>query len=107
GGTFRCGIPDFKMEKWLIDRRMEQMAAEGVRFRTGVRVGVDVQGDELRKEFDAIVLSCGATKPRDLSVPGRELQGIHFAMEFLPLQNKSVAGDTVPNQIVANGEEVV
>jgi len=107
GGLLRYGIPDFKMEKWLIDRRMEQMAAEGVRFRTGVRVGVDVQGDELRKEFDAIVLSCGATKPRDLPVPGRELQGIHFAMEFLPLQNKVVAGDTVPNQIVATGKKVV
>src|SRR5439155_2501863 len=81
GGLLRYGIPDFKMEKWLIDRRTEQMAAEGVTFRTSVRVGVDVTGDELRREFDAIVLSCGATKPRDLPVPGRELGGVHFAME--------------------------
>src|SRR5437660_620896 len=107
GGLLRYGIPDFKMEKWLIDRRMEQMAAEGVTFRMGVRVGVDVKGDALRRDFDAIVLSCGATKPRDLPVPGRELQGIHFAMEFLPLQNKVVAGDTVPNQILATGKKVV
>src|SRR5256712_4487782 len=95
------------MEKWLIARRTEQMAAEGVTFRTSVRVGVDVTGDELRREFDAIVLSCGATKPRDLPVPGRELRGIHFAMEFLPQQNKVVAGDQVPGQILATGKQVV
>src|SRR5215470_1094309 len=80
GGLLRYGIPDFKMEKWLIDRRMEQMAAEGVTFRTGVRVGVEVDGGELRRSFDAIVLSTGAARPRDLPVPGRELSGIHFAM---------------------------
>ena len=107
GGLLRYGIPDFKMEKWLIDRRTEQMAAEGVTFRTSVRVGVDVPGDELRREFDAIVLSCGATKPRDLPVPGRELPGIHFAMEFLPQQNKVNAGDQVDGQILATGKRVV
>jgi glutamate synthase (NADPH/NADH) small chain len=107
GGLLRYGIPDFKMEKWLIDRRMEQMAAEGVTFKTSVNVGVDVTGDQLKKEFDAVVLSCGATKPRDLPVPGRELRGIHFAMEFLPQQNKVVAGDTVSGQILARGKNVV
>ncbi|TMA69180.1 MAG: glutamate synthase, partial [Deltaproteobacteria bacterium] len=76
-------------------------------FRTGVRVGVDVHADELRRAFDVIVLSCGATKPRDLPVPGRELRGIHFAMEFLPQQNKVVAGDEVPGQILATGKRVV
>jgi glutamate synthase (NADPH/NADH) small chain len=95
------------MEKWLIDRRMEQMAAEGVRFLTGMHVGKDVTGEQLRREFDAVVLSCGATKPRDLPVPGRDLRGIHFAMEFLPQQNKVNAGDTVAGQIMATGKRVV
>jgi glutamate synthase (NADPH/NADH) small chain len=95
------------MEKWLIDRRMEQMAAEGVTFRTSVRVGVDVTGDALRRDFDAVVLACGATKPRDLPVPGRDLRGIHFAMDFLPQQNRVVAGDRVPGQILASGKRVV
>jgi glutamate synthase (NADPH/NADH) small chain len=107
GGLLRYGIPDFKMEKWLIDRRMEQMAAEGVRFLTSMNVGVDVTGEQLRREFDAVVLSCGATKPRDLPVPGRDLQGIHFAMNFLPQQNKVNAGDTVPGQLLATGRRVV
>jgi glutamate synthase (NADPH/NADH) small chain len=107
GGLLRYGIPDFKMEKWLIDRRMEQMAAEGVTFRTSVNVGVDVIGSDLQREFDAVVLSCGATKPRDLPVPGRELGGIHFAMEFLPQQNKVGAGDRVEGQILATGKKVV
>jgi glutamate synthase (NADPH) small chain len=107
GGLLRYGIPDFKMEKGLIDRRMEQMAAEGVTFRTGVRVGVEVDADELRRDFDATVLSTGATRPRDLPVPGRELRGIHFAMEFLPQQNKVVAGDAVTGQIHARGKRVV
>src|SRR5262249_57976142 len=107
GGLVRYGIRDCKMEKWLIDRRVAQMTSEGVTFRTSVNVGVDVTGDQLRQEFDAIVLSCGATKPRDLPVPGRELAGIHFAMEFLPLQNKVVAGDSVPGQILATGKQVV
>jgi glutamate synthase (NADPH/NADH) small chain len=107
GGLLRYGIPDFKMEKWLIDRRMEQMAAEGVTFRTSVNVGVDVGGDDLRREFDAVVLSCGATKPRDLPVSGRDLRGIHFAMDFLPQQNKVNAGDRVDGQIKATGKRVV
>ena len=107
GGLLRYGIPDFKMEKHLIDRRMAQMSAEGVTFKTGVHVGIDVRADVLRREFDAVVLSGGATKPRDLAVPGRELAGIHFAMEFLPQQNKVVAGDRVANQILATGKRVV
>jgi len=107
GGLLRYGIPDFKMEKWIIDRRMEQMAAEGVTFRTGVHVGVDVKGDALRRDFDAVVLSTGATRPRDLPVPGRELKGIHFAMEFLPQQNKVGAGDRIDGQILATGKRVV
>jgi glutamate synthase (NADPH/NADH) small chain len=107
GGLLRYGIPDFKMEKHLIDRRMEQMAAEGVTFRTSTRVGIDVTGDALRKAFDAVVLSCGATRPRDLKLPGRELRGVHFAMEFLPQQNKIVAGDRVAKQILATGKRVV
>jgi glutamate synthase (NADPH) small chain len=107
GGLLRYGIPDFKMEKHIIDRRMEQMAAEGVTFRTSVNVGVDVTGADLQRDFDAIVLSCGATKPRDLPVPGRELNGIHFAMDFLPQQNKVVAGDRVANQLRATGKRVV
>jgi len=107
GGLLRYGIPDFKMEKSHIDRRMEQMAAEGVTFRTGVHVGIDVRGEQLQRDFDAIVLSCGATRPRDLPVPGRELRGIHFAMQFLPQQNKVVAGDRVPDQIIAGGKRVV
>jgi glutamate synthase (NADPH/NADH) small chain len=107
GGLLRYGIPDFKMEKHLIDRRMAQMEAEGVVFRPGVDVGVDVSGDELRAGFDAVVLAAGATQPRDLPVPGRELRGIHFAMEFLPQQNKVVAGDRVADQILATGKRVV
>jgi glutamate synthase (NADPH/NADH) small chain len=107
GGLLRYGIPDFKMEKHLIDRRMQQMAAEGVTFKTSVHVGVDVEADELRRQFDAVVLSGGATKPRDLPVPGRELAGIHFAMDFLPQQNKVVAGDAVAKQILATGKRVV
>jgi glutamate synthase (NADPH/NADH) small chain len=95
------------MEKHIIDRRMEQMAAEGVTFRTSVNVGVDVTGSDLQRDFDAVVLSCGATKPRDLPVPGRELNGIHFAMDFLPQQNKVVAGDRVSNQLRATGKRVV
>src|SRR5688572_6640232 len=107
GGLLRYGIPDFKMEKWLIDRRMEQMAAEGVTFRTSVVVGLDVTGEQLQGDYDAVVLSTGATKPRDLAVPGRELAGVHFAMEFLPQQNKVVAGDKVHGQILATGKRVV
>jgi glutamate synthase (NADPH/NADH) small chain len=107
GGLLRYGIPDFKMEKHLVDRRMTQMQAEGVTFRPKTNVGVDYPVDRLRTEFDAVVLSGGATQARDLPVPGRELKGIHFAMEFLPQQNKVVAGDTIPNQITATGKRVI
>src|SRR5215831_13406040 len=107
GGLLRYGIPDFKMEKHLIDRRMEQMAAEGVTFRPNTNLGVDYPTDRLRKEFDAVALAGGATWARDLPVPGRELKGIHFAMEFLPQQNKVVAGDVVNGQILATGKRVV
>jgi glutamate synthase (NADPH) small chain len=107
GGLLRYGIPDFKMEKHLIDRRIEQMAAEGVTFRTGVHVGVTMMGSELLSQFDAVALTGGSEKPRDLPVPGRELDGVHFAMEFLPQQNKRVAGDNVPGQILATGKHVV
>src|SRR5262245_44841095 len=107
GGLLRYGIPDFKMEKHLVDRRMEQMRAEGVTFVTGVNIGFDVPTAELRTSFDAICLAGGATQPRDLPIPGRELEGIHFAMEFLPQQNKVVAGDSVANQLTAHGKRVV
>jgi glutamate synthase (NADPH/NADH) small chain len=107
GGLLRYGIPDFKMEKHLIDRRIEQMRAEGVTFRTGINVGKDLPAAKLVADFDAVVLSGGSEKPRDLPVPGRELAGIHFAMEFLPQQNKVVAGDKVPGQLKATGKHVV
>jgi glutamate synthase (NADPH/NADH) small chain len=107
GGLLRYGIPEFKMEKWVLDRRLDQMTAEGVQFRTGVNVGQTITGDQLQKEFDAILLAGGAEQPRDLPVPGRELNGIHFAMEFLPQQNKRCAGDEVSDQILATGKHVV
>jgi len=107
GGLLRYGIPDFKMEKHLIDRRMEQMRAEGVEFRVNQNVGAAIPAKKLIDEFDAVVLSGGAENPRDLPVPGRELDGVHFAMEFLPQQNKVVAGDKVPDQILATGKHVV
>ena len=107
GGLLRYGIPDFKMEKSLIDRRMEQMCGEGVEFRTGQDIGRTVPAQQLIDEFDAVVMAGGAEKPRDLPVPGRELAGVHFAMEFLPQQNKVVAGDKVPDQIKATGKHVV
>ena len=107
GGLLRYGIPDFKMEKHHVDRRVEQMAAEGVTFRTGVHVGVTLPAKQLLGEFDAVALTGGAEKPRELPVPGRELNGVHFAMEFLPLQNQAVAGDKVANQILATGKHVV
>ncbi len=108
GGLLRYGIPDFKMEKHLIDRRVEQMRAEGVEFRVNQNVGssaVPAQG--LLAEFDAVVMAGGAENPRDLPVPGRDLDGVHFAMEFLPQQNKVVAGDRVSGQIMATGKHVV
>ncbi|MEZ5356820.1 MAG: glutamate synthase subunit beta [Bryobacteraceae bacterium] len=107
GGLLRYGIPDFKMEKHHIDRRVEQMAEEGVTFRTGAHVGANVAVDDLRLEYDAILLSGGAETPRNLPVPGRDLEGIHYAMEFLPQQNQRVAGDDVPDQILATGKHVV
>ncbi len=107
GGLLRYGIPDFKMEKGLIDRRMAQMAQEGVTFRTSVNVGVDLPAARLLADFDAVVLTGGAETPRDLGVPGRDLDGVHFAMDFLPQQNAVVAGDTVPGQIKATGKHVV
>jgi glutamate synthase (NADPH) small chain len=120
GGLLRYGIPDFKMEKTHIDRRIQQMQAEGVRFRTGVLIGAmptkstvanwatqTLSPEQLRADFDAVLLAGGAEQPRDLPVPGRELEGVHFAMEFLPLQNKVNAGDKLKNQIRAEGKHVV
>jgi glutamate synthase (NADPH/NADH) small chain len=107
GGLLRYGIPDFKMEKSFIDRRVAQMTAEGVEFRVNQEVGGNVPAQQLLTEFDAVVLSGGAEAPRDLPVPGRELAGVHYAMEFLPQQNKVVAGDKVANQILATGKHVV
>jgi len=107
GGLLRYGIPDFKMEKHWIDRRMAQMSAEGVEFRPGVEVGRDVDVASLRDEFDGVVLTGGAEQPRDLPVPGRDLAGVHFAMDFLPQQNRVVAGDGVPSQLTATGKHVV
>ncbi len=107
GGLLRYGIPDFKMEKHLIDRRMAQMSLEGVEFRPNVEVGRTLPAAELLAGFDAVVASGGAEAPRDLPVPGRELAGVHFAMEFLPQQNKVVAGDAVTAQTTATGKHVV
>jgi glutamate synthase (NADPH/NADH) small chain len=109
GGLLTYGIPDFKMEKNIVHRRIEQMKGEGVVFRTGVNVGVDLNVRELRQTFDAICLAGGSRKPRDLPVPGRELAGIHFAMDFLEQQNRRVAGDEVPDSIaiLAGGKKVV
>jgi glutamate synthase (NADPH) small chain len=94
GGLLRYGIPDFKMEKWLIDRRVDQIKAEGVAFRTEIEIGVDIDVVTLAEEFDAVAMTGGAEAPRDLDVPGRDLDGIHFAMDFLPQQNKRNAGDS-------------
>ncbi|MDO8890512.1 MAG: glutamate synthase subunit beta [Sulfurimicrobium sp.] len=107
GGLLRYGIPDFKFEKSHIDRRLEQLRAEGVEFRVNQQVGEQVPAQQLRDGFDALVLSGGAEQARDLPVPGRDLGGVHFAMEFLPQQNKVVAGDTLPQQILATGKHVV
>jgi glutamate synthase (NADPH) small chain len=107
GGLLRYGIPSFKMEKHLIDRRLEQMRAEGVRFETNAQVGGNVPVEDLRREFDGILLAGGAEQARNLNVPGRELKGIHLAMEFLPQQNRVCEGDTVPEQILATGKRVV
>jgi glutamate synthase (NADPH/NADH) small chain len=119
GGLLRYGIPDFKMEKSHIDRRVEQMEAEGVIFRTSVLIGKDfpanvnnwaketISPEQLQKDFDAVILCGGAEQPRDLPVPGRELKGVHFAMDFLPQQNKVNAGDKVKGQLLATDKHVV
>lgn len=109
GGLLTYGIPDFKLEKTLVARRVEQMKAEGVEFRTSVDVGKEVTGEQLKKDFDAVCLCIGSRVPRDLPVPGRELSGIHFAMEFLEQQNRRVAGDVIPDDqaILATGKHVV
>ena len=109
GGLLRYGIPEFKMEKKFLNRRLSLMEQEGVGFRTSVNVGVDVTFDRLKAEFDATVLAGGAGLPRDLPVPGRELKGIHFAMEYLTLSNKRVEGDHIPDAdfISARGKRVV
>jgi len=119
GGLLRYGIPDFKMEKSHIDRRVEQMKAEGVHFRTSVLIGKDlpqqimslaketISPEQLQQEFDAVIISGGAEQPRDLPVPGRELDGVHFAMDFLPQQNQVNAGDSLKQQIKATGKHVV
>lgn len=108
GGLLRYGIPDFKMEKWVIDRRLEQMKAEGVEFKTSVHVGVDIDGETLRRQYDAVCLTLGAEQARELPVPGRELKGIHLAMEYLTQQNKRNAGDTIVDEaITAKGKRVI
>ncbi len=109
GGLLRYGIPDFKMEKWRLDRRLQQMEAEGVVFKPGVNVGVDVTPEQLLADFDAVCLCGGATQARDLPIPGRDLKGIHFAMEYLPLQNKRNAGDSLSDAdfITAKDKHVV
>ncbi len=109
GGLLRYGIPQFKLEKHIIDRRLDQMAAEGVQFITNAEVGRNISVEDLRRDYDAIVLAGGSEHPRDLPVPGRELKGIHFAMEFLPQQNKRCLGDSLPPEIeiLATGKCVV
>jgi len=107
GGLLRYGIPEFKLEKRVLDRRLNLLIAEGVVFRTGVNAGEDVTARDLRREFDALLLAGGAGQARDLHVPGRELHGVHFAMEFLPLQNRVCQGDAVAGAITASGKHVV
>ena len=107
GGLLRYGIPDFKMEKIHIDRRVKQMEEEGVVFKTNQNVGENVKPDDLINEYDAVILAGGAEWPRDLPIPGRDLDGVHFAMDFLPLQNKVVAGDKFKDQIMATNKHVV
>jgi glutamate synthase (NADPH/NADH) small chain len=109
GGLLRYGIPDFKMEKWVIDRRIDLLEAEGIIFETGYDIGVDVSAQQLRERFDAVVLGVGADRPRDIDVPGRGLRGIHFAMDYLVQQNRRVAGDRVSKhpEITARGRKVI
>jgi glutamate synthase (NADPH/NADH) small chain len=107
GGLLRYGIPEFKMEKAVLDRRLDQMRREGTVFRAGVDVGAELTGDRLRERYDAVVLAVGSTVGRDLPVPGRELDGIHQAMEYLPQSNRASLGQEVPGQITAAGRDVV
>jgi glutamate synthase (NADPH/NADH) small chain len=107
GGLLLYGIPDFKLEKSRVWRRIDQMRAEGIEFRTGAIVGVYVSVSQLRDDYDALLLTGGATHPRDLEIPGRDLAGVHFAMEFLPQQNKVNQGDTIADQILATGKHVI
>jgi glutamate synthase (NADPH/NADH) small chain len=108
GGLLTYGIPDFKLEKWIVQRRLDILAAEGITFQTNAHVGANVPVEELQKDFDALVLCGGATQPRDLPIPGRELDGIYFAMEFLTQQNRRVAGDSLAGpEILAAGKQVV
>jgi len=107
GGLLRYGIPDFKMEKQHIDRRIAQLEAEGVRFRVGVEIGKDISWVDLRRRYDAVLIATGASLPRDLQAPGRELEGVHFAMEYLTQANRAVAGQTVVDQVSAEGKRVV
>jgi glutamate synthase (NADPH/NADH) small chain len=109
GGLLRYGIPEFKLEKRVLDRRLELLRKEGIRFRVNADVGVNVPVEELRRDFDAILLAGGATLPRDLKIPGRELHGIHFAMEYLSLQNRRCQGEMIPDEkfITAKGKRVV
>jgi glutamate synthase (NADPH) small chain len=109
GGLLRYGIPEFKLEKRVLDRRLALLSAEGVVFRTGCDVGIDLSTDDLLSDFDAVVLAGGATAPRDLSVPGRELDGVHFAMEYLTAQNRQCAGDALSpaETISAEGKAVI
>jgi glutamate synthase (NADPH) small chain len=107
GGLLRYGIPEFKMEKSVLDRRLDQMRREGTVFRAGVDVGAELTGDRLRERYDAVVLAIGSTVGRDLPVPGRELDGIHQAMEFLPQSNRVSLGEELPDQITATGKHVV
>ncbi|MDR1768148.1 MAG: glutamate synthase subunit beta [Propionibacteriaceae bacterium] len=107
GGLLRYGIPEFKLEKAVVDRRLRQMRLEGTVFKTGVNIGVDITGEQLVERFDAVVLAIGSTLPRDLPIPGRELDGIHQAMEFLPQANRAALGQEVPDQLTAAGKDVV
>ncbi len=107
GGLLRYGIPEFKMEKRILDRRLAQMRSEGTRFRSGVDVGTEITGQQLRDRYDAVVLAVGATVPRDLPVPGRELDGVVQAMDFLPDANRVALGEEVEGQVTATGKDVV
>src|SRR4051794_39613250 len=107
GGLLRYGIPEFKMEKRILETRLNQMLAEGTRFRAGVEIGRDISWSDLRARYDSVIIATGATVPRDLPIPGRDLDGVHFAMDYLVQANRAVAGDQVPNQITAEGKHVI